>query len=259
MNEEEWLKYSEPTAMLRLIREWASQRKVRLFACGCCRASSWFMSLQRGGNVLEVAELWADGLTHRSSVRDAADAIDVASDGPDYDFTRPAVEMGLCAEDPYIAAQYTLPWMGNRYTRDLRCANLIRCVIGNPFDYRPPPILTSQPIRPTRLFAKGLRELVKLVTEGTEPLDKLELRRKPVPKVHRPPPTLPPLMQSWLTSDVLALARQMYESRDFSAMPILADALQDAGCDNPDVLNHCREPGVHVRGCWVVDLVLGKA
>ncbi len=63
----------------------------------------------------------------------------------------------------------------------------------------------------------------------------------------------------WRTDTAVSLARQMYESRDFSAMPILADALQDAGCDNADILNHCREPnGVHVRGCWVVDLVLGK-
>jgi hypothetical protein len=50
----------------------------------------------------------------------------------------------------------------------------------------------------------------------------------------------------------------MYESRDFSALPILADALQDAGCDDEDVLNHCRVERVHVRGCWVVDTVLGK-
>ena len=50
----------------------------------------------------------------------------------------------------------------------------------------------------------------------------------------------------------------MYESRDFAAMPILADTLQVAGCDNPDILNHCRGPGPHVRGCWVVDLVLGR-
>jgi hypothetical protein len=50
----------------------------------------------------------------------------------------------------------------------------------------------------------------------------------------------------------------MYEARDFSAMPILADALQDAGCDNDDILDHCRGPGPHVRGCWVVDLVLGE-
>jgi hypothetical protein len=62
----------------------------------------------------------------------------------------------------------------------------------------------------------------------------------------------------WRTSTAVALAGQMYESRDFGAMPILADALQDAGCDNEEVLNHCRGPGPHVRGCWVVDLVLGK-
>jgi hypothetical protein len=65
--------------------------------------------------------------------------------------------------------------------------------------------------------------------------------------------------RSWLTSTVLTLAQQMYDSRDFSPMPILADALQDAGCDNEDMLNHCRQPGEHVRGCFVVDLLLGKS
>jgi hypothetical protein len=63
---------------------------------------------------------------------------------------------------------------------------------------------------------------------------------------------------TWLTSDVIAMCRSMYDSRDFSAMPILADALQDAGCDSEDVLNHRRGPGPHVRGCWVIDLVLDK-
>jgi hypothetical protein len=63
----------------------------------------------------------------------------------------------------------------------------------------------------------------------------------------------------WRTDTAVALARQMYEARDFSAMPILADALQDAGCDNEDILTHCRDTNqVHVRGCWVCDLVLGK-
>jgi hypothetical protein len=64
---------------------------------------------------------------------------------------------------------------------------------------------------------------------------------------------------AWLTSTVVKLAEGMYESRDFAAMPILADALQDAGCDHADVLDHCRGDGPHVRGCWVVDLILGKA
>jgi len=64
----------------------------------------------------------------------------------------------------------------------------------------------------------------------------------------------------WRTSTAVAIARGMYDSRDFSTMPILADALQDAGCDHDDILNHCRDAdATHVRGCWVVDLVLGKA
>ena len=63
---------------------------------------------------------------------------------------------------------------------------------------------------------------------------------------------------SWRTGTTAALARQMYDSRDFSAMPILADALQDAGCDSADILDHCSSTCQHVRGCWVVDLVLGR-
>ena len=63
---------------------------------------------------------------------------------------------------------------------------------------------------------------------------------------------------SWATPTATALAARMYESRDFGALPILADALQDAGCEHPDVLDHCRNDPVHVRGCWVVDLLLGK-
>ncbi len=59
----------------------------------------------------------------------------------------------------------------------------------------------------------------------------------------------------WRTPTVSTLAAQVYESRDFSALPILADALQDAECDNDELLNHCRGPGPHARGCWVVDLV----
>jgi hypothetical protein len=65
--------------------------------------------------------------------------------------------------------------------------------------------------------------------------------------------------RQWRTDTAFVLAQQMYDSRDFGAMPILADALQDAGCDSDDILSHCRDASAtHVRGCWVVDLVLGK-
>jgi hypothetical protein len=63
----------------------------------------------------------------------------------------------------------------------------------------------------------------------------------------------------WRTTDAVGIARSMYDARDFAAMPILADALEDGGCDSADVLAHCRGGGPHVRGCWVVDLVLGMA
>ena len=56
---------------------------------------------------------------------------------------------------------------------------------------------------------------------------------------------------SWLTSDVLGLAAGIYQERAFDRLPILADALQDAGCEDPDLLAHCRTHGPHVRGCWV--------
>jgi hypothetical protein len=54
------------------------------------------------------------------------------------------------------------------------------------------------------------------------------------------------------------LAQAIYDDRAFDRLPILADALEEAGCTDADILNHCRRPGEHVRGCWAIDLVLGK-
>ncbi len=63
---------------------------------------------------------------------------------------------------------------------------------------------------------------------------------------------------SWLTSDVIAIADGIYSEKAFDRLPVLADALQDAGCDDEPVVNHCRSNGPHVRGCWAIDLILGK-
>src|SRR5262245_27794697 len=63
----------------------------------------------------------------------------------------------------------------------------------------------------------------------------------------------------WQTTTVRDLARGMYRARDFSGMPVLADALEDAGCVDPAVLAHCRREANHVRGCWVLDGLLGAA
>jgi hypothetical protein len=89
---------------------------------------------------------------------------------------------------------------------------------------------------------------------AAEQAAQVEALRDIIPNPYRPATFSP----SWRTSTDTALAQQMYESRNFSTLPILADAIQDAGCEMDDILNHCRGPGPHVRGCWVVDLVLGK-
>jgi hypothetical protein len=63
---------------------------------------------------------------------------------------------------------------------------------------------------------------------------------------------------TWLTANVAGLALAIYTDRAFDNLLILADALEEAGCNNSGILDHCRQPGDHVRGCWLVDLILGK-
>lgn len=62
----------------------------------------------------------------------------------------------------------------------------------------------------------------------------------------------------WFTSDVVGVARGIYAERAFERMPILADALMDAGCDDERIIGHCLGDKAHVRGCWLLDLVLSK-
>jgi hypothetical protein len=91
-----------------------------------------------------------------------------------------------------------------------------------------------------------------------------EAALQPAPAiVHRelvPNPFVPLAWKpEWFTSTVREMAEYIYASREFSAMPILADALQEAGCEDAQVLTHCRANRPHARGCWVLDAILGKA
>jgi hypothetical protein len=67
------------------------------------------------------------------------------------------------------------------------------------------------------------------------------------------------LEPSWLTPTVVSLAAGIYDRLLVDRLPILADALEDAGCTDPAILDHLRGPGPHVRGCWALDLILGKS
>jgi hypothetical protein len=72
------------------------------------------------------------------------------------------------------------------------------------------------------------------------------------------PVTIAPALLRWNDRTLVSLAQSIYDDRAFDRLPILADALTDAGCDDERILAHCRSEGPHVRGCWVVDLILGK-
>jgi hypothetical protein len=73
------------------------------------------------------------------------------------------------------------------------------------------------------------------------------------------PVSLDPSWLAWHGGLLVSMARRMYDGRDFTDMAVLADALEEAGCQNPDLLGHCRSGGEHVRGCWLIDLLLGKS
>jgi hypothetical protein len=72
------------------------------------------------------------------------------------------------------------------------------------------------------------------------------------------PSTLDPAWVGWDGGTVRRLARGIYESRQFELMPVLADALEEAGCQDPELVGHCRGPGPHVLGCWALDQLLEK-
>jgi hypothetical protein len=225
MTEAEWLAATDPFELLDSVEEETTERKTRLFADACCRRIARFLAAERNRNVIEVSDLYADDLASEEQLTAALSEADAAVQ--DAGVRHALGRVGLTAAKTVIFL-----------TPDLLVNDVIIGVIQTMVltaGVTPPPEATREAYR-TELEAHAslLRDIF-----GNH------FRRV----------TADP---SWLTSTVVALARGMYDSRDFTTMPILADALQDAGCDSADILGHCRGPGPHVRGCWVVDLVLGK-
>jgi hypothetical protein len=211
MTEAEWLGTKNPMLMLfALFRRQDLHRKLRLYACACCRHKAVVLDDPIWWEALAVVDAAADGLVGPEGVRTARENMKQWSRQEPRMLERLEIDPDAFSPDPGSAA-YSATWLVARAPLseterpEVRLlVQIIRDIFGNPF--------------------------------------------RPV--------TFPP---EWRTSTAVALASRMYESRDFGAMPILADALQDAGCDNNDILAHSRdETKPHVRGCWVVDLVLGK-
>jgi hypothetical protein len=105
------------------------------------------------------------------------------------------------------------------------------------------------------MIARYIRAALSQPARNAARLDQVALLRE---LFHFGDVPIAPSWMAWNDRAVGNIAQSIYDELAFDRMPILADALEDAGCTNPDILNHCRHSCVHVRGCWVVDLILGK-
>ena len=92
----------------------------------------------------------------------------------------------------------------------------------------------------------GRKQLLRLIEDIADPL------RNSTPPVGA-------AVLTWHGGLVVQLAREIYDEQAFVRLPILADALLDAGCDNEELICHCRRRDDHVRGCWALDVVIGKS
>jgi hypothetical protein len=228
MTEQEWFAATDPTPMLAFLQGKVSDRKLRLLMVACCRCVLARMPDERCRFGVEVAERWADG-----TVTDAERTTAVAGTSAVWNETTVGIwEDGWHLHQMARLAHYTLVRRGD-LLEDFAHETCV--IIGR--------MLSTNRCEPTAVdvsahLAGPVQFLHDIIGNPFRPFG---------------------TDQSWLTRTVVSLAREMYESRDFSTLPILADALQDAGCENADILNHCRGAGTHVRGCWVIDLLTGRA
>jgi hypothetical protein len=202
MTEQEWLSCTNPKAMLDFLGDKASDRKLRLFACACCRRIWNLFTDERARTAVDVAERYADGLNDEAAWAAAglgariahAEALDTW-----------AHNLAVRATSPQgrdAAYQCAAAW-GSKWHRSV-LAGMVRDLFVNPF----------------RLFSVA------------------------------------PAWLAWNDSIIPHLAQGIYEDRAFDRLPILGDALEEAGCTDQAVLDHLRGPGPHARGCWPVDTVL---
>jgi hypothetical protein len=226
MTEAEWLTGTDANAMLAAVQLLATDRQRRLLNCSTCRRQWHVLTDARCRTAVEVAERYADGL---------------ASD----------TELTEARKGAYAAYHDAGPTAADEVWRKLA---FYCCLVFGP-DCELTPLVTTHftGIRAARTQLIG-GELFATAACAGEEADQCHLIRDIFGNPFRPV-TFDP---RWLTSDVMGIARGIYEDRAFDRMPILADALMDAGCEDDQVLGHCRSDGPHVRGCWVVDAVLGR-
>jgi hypothetical protein len=227
MSEAEWLTATDPGPMLEYLRDKVSDRKLRLFACACCRRI--FHVLTDSRHAVELAEKYADGHATLAELESAQDEAELLWGDPQvsedpalmhpfrgYSTVWPSGDDATEVTDFCVrmAAEAVAGSGGASGPERGAQSDLLRCIFGNPFR-------TAPAVDPAWFAGTGgvLQRLARVAYEE----------------------------------------RQLAEGTlDPARLTVLADALEDAGCTDPELLGHLREPGPHVRGCWALDLILSK-
>jgi hypothetical protein len=219
MTEAEWLACSDPWDLIYGTSP-RSARKERLLGCICCRSIWHLFTDERSRLSVEAAEQWADGEVPDQVLAEMRIAAQKAQE---------TVSRRVADEAPF---------------EDRTRLEAVRAAIQ----------VAELDKHEVCMAAHHARSAIKYSSSREKEQQLTPLIRDLVGNPFRPV-TLNPV---WQTATVTSLAQAIYDERAFDRMPILADALEDAGCTSAAILQHCRQPGEHCRGCWVVDLLLGK-
>jgi hypothetical protein len=245
MTEQEWDSAASPWPLRNHLADLdlLTVRKKALFAVASCRRIMELIRDKRSLRAIDVCEAFADGEGDLETFCEVSNEAFAAA--------RELEQNGNPGEEQLAA--HAAKWLSPDDTKLARAAEFAGEAIGFQALFRAGLVPADIPLNEALAYWD---HPTFVAAKASEVRAQTELIRE----LHWNPFRPVALHDDWRTSTVLALARQVYRNKDYSLLPILADALQDAGCDNDDILNHCRDTNqVHVRGCWVVDLVLGKA
>jgi hypothetical protein len=244
MTEAAWAISTNPEAMLKMVRPDVSERKLRLFACACAR---WFWTEfddPRSRAAIEMAERYADGLASNAELRAACQAARAITRSIRWTTSEEWAAVGRHYSLRSIARDASQRRIRESVLQALRSTLHVAYLDGSHPDDGGPPNAASRML--------GLRSMEALKPRLSDYL------RDIFAYLFHETPALDPSVLACNDQAVRHVAQAIYEERDFERMPILADALEDAGCTDKTILAHCRGGGPHVRGCWVVDLILGR-
>jgi hypothetical protein len=221
MTETEWFACNNPQAMLEFLEGKASDRKLRLFAVACCRRIWHLLPDKHSRNAVKVAERFADGAVSRNALL------------PAFESVRYSLSLNHPAEawvKSYAAAA----------AKATAQESAQKAALQTGYSAYNAAAFTDEGAAEAERVSQ-----VQMLHDITGPL-----AFRPV--------YLDPSWLTWNAATGVKLAEAIYEDRAFDRLPILADALEDAACDEADILDHCRQPGPHVRGCWLIDLLTGR-